>query len=141
VAFVVFAGRARPADPVARADFETSVADLRAAVCIEAGVAPEDISPLGYDNSDAAYARVRAGWVRHIEQFGVAMFDRGVEWAHGLWLDARPDLAVGDDWHAEGEKLHRARYPLGCWHGRENVACYPAPAGSCVICCPVPEED
>lgn len=125
VRFVLFAGRRRPADPVALADFETSAADLRAAVCLEAGVSPADISPLGYDNSDAAYGRVRAGWMSHVEQWGITLHDHHLAEAHGLWLAARPELATGDDWHAEGSKLHREAYPDGgCFYG-----------DNCVICC------
>jgi hypothetical protein len=128
--FIAFAGRARPADPVERADFETSVADLRAAICLEGGVAARDISPLGYDHSDAGYADVRAGWVSHIRQWGYTMFDCHVDEAFALWQAARPDLTAGEDWRAVGAQAHRAAYPAGgCFYGDR-----------CVICHPVPEE-
>jgi hypothetical protein len=124
--FIAFAGRPRPADPAERADFETSVADLRAAVCVSAGVAIEDISPLGYDHSDAAYARVRAGWVRHIGQWGITMFDCHVDEAFALWQAARPDLAAGDDWRAAGVAAHKDACPDGggCFYRERCVACH-----------------
>ena len=126
VRFIVFAGQPRPADPVERADFETSVADLRAAVCVSAGVATEDISPLGYDHSDAGYARVRAGWVSHIRQWGIALFDGHVGEAFALWQAARPDLVAGDDWREAGAQAHRAAYPDGgCFYGDRCVICRP----------------
>lgn len=126
--FVIFAGAERPADPVARGDFETSVADLRAAVCLEAGVDPADISPLGYDHSAAAYERVRASWTDHIGQFGLSMFDSSPEQVLAIWREIKPGLARGDDWRAEGSRLHKERYAGDC--GRET----------CVICFPLPEE-
>lgn len=126
--FVAFAGRQRPADPVARADFVTSVADLRAAVCLEAGVDPADIGSLGFDYSNAAYARVRRSWVGHIGQFGLTLFDSGLEQAFAIWQGIRPDLTAGDDWRAAGAEAHKERYVDGC--GRE----------ACVVCFPLPEE-
>jgi hypothetical protein len=128
--FVVFAGRKRPADPVALADFGTAVADLRAAVCLEAGVDQADISSLGYDHSNAAYERVRAGWVSHIRQWGITLHDHSLTEAYGLWLAARPDLATGDDWRADGAKLHREAYlDGGCFYG-----------SGCVLCCLVADD-
>lgn len=130
--FVVFAGGARPRDPVALADFETSVADLRAAVCLEAGVSPDDISPLGYDHSEAAYERVRLSWVRHIEQFGLTMFRTDVEDAQALWLAARPDLARGDDWRAAGAAAHKAANPAGrCFRTERADICVICEGGAC----------
>ena len=126
--FVIFAGSERPTDPVALADFLTSVADLRAAVCLEAGVAPEDISPLGYDHSADGYASVRLSWVRHVGQFGLSMFDSGPDEALDMWREIQPELARGDDWKAEGARLHKERYAADC--GRET----------CVICFPLPDE-
>lgn len=118
---------ARPptGDPVADADQATKMADLRAAVCISAGVAIDDISPLGYDHSDAGYARVRAGWVSHIRQWGITMFDCHVEGAFALWQAARPDLAAGDDWREAGAAAHSAAYPDGgCFYGDHCVICH-----------------
>jgi hypothetical protein len=127
--FVLFAGRKRPADPVERADFETTMADLRAAVCLEAGVAPEFIDSRGYDISDKSYARARASWVRHIRQWGINLFRTDVEEAFALWQDSRPDLAEGDDWREAGAQAHKAVYPGGgCFYG-----------DCCVICCPYAE--
>lgn len=123
---------ARPptGDPVADANHATTMADLRAAVCISAGVAIDDISPLGYDHSDAGYARVRASWVHHIGQWGITMFDCHVDDAFALWADARPDLTAGDDWREAGVKTHQVAYPDGgCFYGDR-----------CVICSPLPEE-
>jgi hypothetical protein len=127
VRFIAFAGRPRPADPVERADFETSVADLRAAVCISAGVAIGDISPLGYDHSDAGYARVRTSWVRHLEQWGYTLFDSYVDEAFALWQAARPDLAAGDNWRAAGVAAHKVAYPdgSGCFYEEACVICHP----------------
>ena len=67
--------RPRTGDPVADADHATTMADLRAAVCLEAGVAPGDIGPLGHDHSEAGYQRVRLSWMRHLEQWGITLFD------------------------------------------------------------------
>jgi hypothetical protein len=120
---------ARPptGDPVADADHAAMMADLRAAVCISAGVAIDDISPLGYDHSDAGYVRVRSGWVRHIEQWGISMFDCHVGDAFALWQAARPDLTAGDDWREVGARAHRAAYPDGssCFYGERCVVCHP----------------
>jgi hypothetical protein len=117
----------QPDDPVERADWRTSQADLRTAICLDSGVALEDISPLGYDHSDNGYQRVRASWVRHIEQFGLGMFDRNPAQVLELWQGFRPDLAAGDDWAAEGAGLHRRRYPggEGCML-RDCAACDPS---------------
>lgn len=136
--FVLFAGCARPDDPVERANFETSVADLRAAVCLEAGTSPEDISPLGYDHSNRGYRIARASWVNHVEQFGITWFRTDVEEAHAIWMAARPDLAAGDDWRAAGEAAHRGRYPAGCL--TDSAGAEYAPGRSCEICTPVPDE-
>jgi hypothetical protein len=124
------AARLRTGDPVTDADQQTSMADLRAAVCIEAGVAIGDISPLGYDHSDRGYSSVRASWVRHIGQWGITLFDEHAEEAFALWQKARPDLAEGDDWREAGAQAHKDAYPDGgCFYGDR-----------CVICSPVPEE-
>ncbi|MFC1405814.1 MULTISPECIES: hypothetical protein [Streptacidiphilus] len=87
-------------DPVAEADRRTSMADARTALCIESGVALEDIDPAtGYDHSERAYRRVRADWAQQVEQRGADWYiRRDVRWAYGIWLEARPDLATGDRW-------------------------------------------
>lgn len=127
---LVVNARLRTGDPVTDANQATIMADLRAAVCISAGVAVDDISPLGYDHSDAGYARVRAGWVSHIGQWGITMFDCHVGDAFALWQEARPDLAAGDDWREAGVQAHKAAYPDGgCFYGER-----------CVVCSPLPEE-
>lgn len=139
VTFIALAGCARPDDPVERANFETSVADLRAAVCTSAGVDPADISSLGYDHSDSAYQSVRAGWVSHVAMFGITWFRTDVEEAHALWTEARPDLAAGDDWRAAGEAAHRERYPDGCLDCTRSADW--CPSRSCEVCDPIPAEE
>lgn len=96
-------------------DWETSRADARAALSLAHDVPLEFIDSLGYDCTDAAYADVRASWVRHVEMFGWHdQFDRPqLDQAHGHWLASRPDLAAGDDWLADCWLAHLARYPEG----------------------------
>ena len=126
------AARPRTGDPVADANQQTIMADLRAAICLAAGVSPDDIGPGGYDYSAAGFARVRASWLGHIEMFGLAMFDDNPEQVLADWSEVRPDFTEGEDWRAEGTKLHRVRYPDGdCMPGHERA---------CVICTPLPEE-
>jgi hypothetical protein len=119
---------ARPAtgDPVADTERAAAMTAARAAVCIAAGVAIEDISADGYDHSAAAYADVRAGWVRHIAQWGITLFDCKVDEAFALWQEARPGLAAGDDWRAAGMAAHRAACPdgSGCFYGEDCVICH-----------------
>jgi len=127
----------RTLDVVQIADQGTTMADARTALNLAAGVPIEMISSLGYDNTDAAYASVRASWVHHVEQFGreqlppPALRD-DLAWAHGLWLEARPDLAAGDDWLAAGTAAHLAKWPDKC----PRVL-----RGGCGICDPVTLED
>jgi hypothetical protein len=130
---LVCAARPRTGDAVADADHQTAMADLRAAVCLANGVSPDDIGPRGHDHSKAGYARVRVSWVRHIEQFGLGMFDDNPERVLGYWREVQPELARGDDWRAEGARLHKERYPEGCRMAADDT--WP-----CVICSPVPDE-
>lgn len=101
-------------------DARTTLADARAALCLACGVPPGFISPLGYDHTDRGYAAVRASWVHHIEGFGFRLpvgddpAFADVTAAHAVWAEARPDLAVGDDWLAAGWEAHERRYPDGC---------------------------
>lgn len=123
------AARPRTGDPVADADHATTMADLRAAICLAAGVSPDDIGPSGHDYSAAGFARVRAGWLRHIEMFGTGLFDTNAEQVLELWSRHRPDLTAGEDWRGQGAALHRARYPGGCRMSRDDT--WP-----CVLCWP-----
>jgi hypothetical protein len=125
---LLLAARPRTGDAVADADHQTTMADLRAAVCLAGGIDPADIGPLGHDHSDAGYASVRQGWMRHIEQWGITMFDDNLSDVIALWQRARPDLIAGDDWREAVEKLHRTAYPVGgCFYGDRCVICYPVP--------------
>lgn len=99
----------RVCDP-AVPDWKTSRADARAAINLAKGVPPDGIDSLGYSHTNEGYAEARRSWVRLFEQFGGNdCTRRDLAWAHGLWLAARPDLADGDDWLAEGTKLHLGR--------------------------------
>jgi hypothetical protein len=105
----------RTLTPLEIADQQTSMADARIALNLACGVPIEMITSLGYDNTDAAYADVRASWVRHVEESAWhGQFDwPALDKAYGYWLGARPDLAAGDDWFADGWLAHLARYPDG----------------------------
>jgi hypothetical protein len=123
--------------PLEIADQQTSMADARIALNLACGVPVEMISSMGYDNTDEAYASVRAGWVRHVGQFGREQMPPpwlrdDLARAHGLWMEARPDLADGDDWLAAGTAAHLAAWPDKC----PRVL-----RGGCGICDPVTEED
>jgi hypothetical protein len=125
--------RPRTGDPVEDANHQTTMADLRAAICLAGGISPDDIGPLGHDHSAAGWARVKKSWLRHIEQFGLTMFDSTVEEVQADWRRYRPDLAQpGDDWREEGAALHRARYPEGDCRPGDIMR-------TCVICDPVEE--
>jgi hypothetical protein len=122
---------ARPptGDPVTDADHATTMADLRAALCLATGVPQEYISSLGFDISDKGYANVKASWVRYIGQWGwSAQFDGPhLARAFDLWRHDRPDLAVDGDWFAPGVYAHADRYPGGC--GRQTCdLCHAVPA-------------
>lgn len=125
---LMLAARQLTANPVADADHQTTMADLRAAVCLAAGVDPADIGPLGHDYSSDGYARVRQSWMHHIGQWGIAMFDNSLSDVTALWQAARPDLTAGDDWREAGAQLHKAAYPAGgCFYGDRCVICFPVP--------------
>lgn len=125
---VIFLARPPTGDPVADADHQTAMADARGALCLAAGVSPEFISPLGYDISDKSYADVRAGWVRHVREWGFTLYDCHVDEALALWQRDRPDLAAGDDWREAGVRAHRAAYPdAGCFYGERCVICHEVP--------------
>jgi hypothetical protein len=127
---LVCAARPRTGDAVADADHQTTMADLRAAICLAAGVSPDEIGPLGHDHSARGYANVRQSWMRHVEQWGITMFDDTMSDVIAIWQKARPDLTAGDDWREAGAKTHQAAYPDGgCFYGDR-----------CVICSPLPEE-
>lgn len=125
---LVCTARPRTGDPVADADHQTTMADLRAAVCLAGGVSPDEIGPLGHDHSKAGYESVRRSWMRHVEQWGITMFDGTMAGVIAMWQEARPDLIAGDDWREAAEKLHRTAYPVGgCFYGDRCVICYPVP--------------
>jgi hypothetical protein len=130
---LMFAAKPQTGDPVTDADQQTVMADLRAAVCLAAGVSLDDIGPRGHDYSAAGRERVKLSWLRHIEQFGLTMFDSRPEEVQADWLRCRPDFAQpGEDWREEGAALHRKRYPGG--------ECMPGCDRCCVICTPIPDE-
>lgn len=90
-AFILFANvRGRVPDPLA------AHADLRAAACLEEGVAIEDIDPReGYDLSRRRYEEVREQWRRWLavepDQYWYLQVR---EW----WIECRPGW--DDDWLA-----------------------------------------
>ena len=124
------AARPLTGDPVADADHQTTMADLRAAICLADGMPADDIGPLGHDHSAAGYARVRASWVSHIAMFGLSMFEDGPDEVLTMWRGIQPGLAAGDDWRSAGGAAHKERYD-GADCGRET----------CVVCFPLPDED
>jgi hypothetical protein len=112
-------------DQVAYADWQTTMADARTALCLAMGTPQEYITAVGFDISDASYANVRAGWVSHIHQWGIAEFDHNAEEAFAIWQCDRPDLAAGDDWREAGAQAHKAAYPDGaCFYGDRCVICH-----------------
>jgi hypothetical protein len=114
---VIFLASPPPrSDLVAYADWETSMADARTALCLACGVPPEHITARGFDVSDRSYKNVRGSWTRHIEQWGYSeMFDGPhLLGAFALWQDSRPDLTRRDNWLPDGTLAHAARYPDGC---------------------------
>lgn len=124
------AARPRTGDPVADADHQTTMADLRAAICLAAGVSPDDIGPGGYDYSPAAYASVRASWLRHIRQWGIGLWDSNAEQVQARWAEVRPDLvSLDESWRETGAALHRQDYPDGCPRAADDT--WP-----CVLCSP-----
>jgi hypothetical protein len=122
---VIFLARPATGDPVADADHQTAMAAARTALCLAMGTPQEYITAAGFDISDASYANVRAGWVSHIRQWGIAEFDHNAEEAFAIWQHDRPDLAAGDDWREAGAQAHKATYPDGaCFYGERCVICH-----------------
>jgi hypothetical protein len=114
---VIFLAKPPPrSDQVAYADWQTTMADARTALCLACGVPPEYITAAGFDVSDRSYRNVRGSWTRHIEQWGYSdMFDGPhLGSAEACWQVSRPDLMAGDDWLADGVAGHRLSYPEGC---------------------------
>lgn len=102
-------GGQRATDPVAEADRLTSLADARTALCIEGGVALDDIDPSsGYDYSRRAYDSCRHSWVWNIKVHGFSDSYDGPGLARAIanWTARRPDFVAGDDWLADAEKAH-----------------------------------
>jgi hypothetical protein len=100
-----------PFDPAELADWQTSMADARTALCLAGGVPERYITAAGYDITDRSYYSVRASWVRHITQWGWSSQYDGpaLDRALGTWRKSRPDLADGDDWLAAGTLAHKLR--------------------------------
>ncbi len=107
-------------------DSRTSVADARSAICLAAGVSPDDISPLGYDHSTRAYRSVRASWIRLIEADGWSEYldQSRLDEVMAVWSAAQPELAAGDDWFAAAVPLHLARWAGRCRRGDSCYICY-----------------
>ncbi|NUU20956.1 MAG: hypothetical protein HOV68_05480 [Streptomycetaceae bacterium] len=87
-------------------DMAASRADARIALCIERGVALDDIDPsLGYDHSERAYASVRG---QHVDRLASRPGDcwvvRDALQAYFAWRRARPDLAGNDNWFADADR-------------------------------------
>jgi hypothetical protein len=104
-----------PVDPAELADWHTSMADARTALCLAGGVPERYITAAGYDITDRSYASVRASWVRHIAQWGWSSQYDGpaLASAFGFWREARADLAEDGEWFAAGLEEHHVRYS-GC---------------------------
>jgi hypothetical protein len=86
--------------PLDAPDRRTSLADLRAALCLETDVVIDDIDPReGWNISRSAYESVRERW-----QFELAddpdswWLDRKYLEARAIWLRLRPEW--DDDWLA-----------------------------------------
>ncbi|MFJ1932652.1 hypothetical protein ACIOGZ_08255 [Kitasatospora sp. NPDC088160] len=92
------------------ADRRTSMADARTAICLNSGVALDDIDAAsGYNYSRRAYDRVRASWVDLIRQHGYSEFYemRDIDEVRARWAEKRPDFVEGDDWLPEAFEAHR----------------------------------
>lgn len=103
-------------DLVAYADWQTTMADARTALCLACGVPPERITAGGFDITDRSYQNVRRSWVRHIEQWGYSDLFDGPRLlsAFATWQTGRPDLTTTDAWLPDGVAGHRMLYPDGC---------------------------
>ena len=86
--------------PLDTPDRRTSLADLRAALCLELGVDMADIDPAsGYSYSRNAYEHVRSLWRRAFaEAPDSSWVERNYREVRAKWLARRPDW--GDDWLA-----------------------------------------
>lgn len=118
------------------ADNRTSMNDARIALCIESGVALEDIDPTtGHDWSRRAYDNVRASWVSIVKYHGLTdgYLQTGLRQAFAVWAERRPAFAEGDDWEAAAVDAHRAY-----WEGEVGRLCS---ASGCVVCYPLSAED
>jgi hypothetical protein len=116
-------------------DKVTSMHDARIALCIERGVALDDIDPTtGHDWSRRAYDNVRASWVRTVKDHGLTdgYLQTDLRDAFAKWAQRRPEFAAGDDWEAAAVAAHRAY-----WDGEVGRLCS---ASGCVSCYPLPAE-
>jgi hypothetical protein len=117
-------------------DKRTSMADARAALCIESGVDLEDVDPTtGHDWSRRAYDSVRASWISTVKYHGLTdgYLQADLRRVFARWAERRPDFTAGDDWEAAAEAAHRAY-----WDGEVGRLCN---ASGCVSCYPLPPED
>ncbi|MFD0393400.1 hypothetical protein ACFQ3Z_16340 [Streptomyces nogalater] len=117
-------------------DNRTSMADARTALCIESGVALEDIDPAtGHDWSRRAYDNVRASWVSTVKYHGLTdgYLQAGLREAFGRWAERRPEFTEGDDWETAAEVAHRTY-----WDDEVGHLCN---ASGCVACYPLAAED
>ncbi|MEW2302021.1 hypothetical protein AB0958_18945 [Streptomyces sp. NPDC006655] len=118
------------------ADQRTSMADARTALCIESGVALEDIDPsTGYDLSRRGYDSARASWVSVVKYHGLTQgyIRPDLASAFAYWARVRPEFAAGDDWEAAAVAAHRAY-----WEG--ELGRHSCGAAGCAVCYPVPTE-
>lgn len=116
-------------------DNRTSMNDARIALCIESGVALEDIDPTtGHDWSRRAYGSVRASWVSTVKYHGLTdgYLQPDLRDAFAKWAERRPEFAAGDDWEAAAVAAHRAY-----WDGEVGRLCN---AHGCVSCYPLSAE-
>ncbi|MEU0739235.1 hypothetical protein [Streptomyces sp. NPDC006134] len=114
-------------------DRRTSLADARIALCLESGVAIDDIDPAsGYNHSRAAYDRARASWIDLIRHHGASSnYEvRDIERARARWVEVRPEY-VTDDWLTAALDAHRV-----------HVAALGRPCGKseCVVHAPLPAK-
>jgi hypothetical protein len=116
-------------------DNRTSMNDARIALCIERGVALEDIDPTtGHDWSRRGYDHVRASWVSTVKYHGLTdgYLQADLRDAYARWAERRPEFAAGDDWEAAADAAHRAY-----WDGETGRLCG---VDGCVSCYPLPAE-
>lgn len=82
-------------------DAQTTLADLRAALCIASGVALDDIDPgLGYDMSRRSFDASRTAWEQGLFGLDCHRMRTGFERATAYWQARRPEWMA--DWpHVE----------------------------------------